>query len=272
MSAELAVAAPAQSLHPPFATQAIGEGRFFATMSAVMLAVVLVGFAPTFYLRPLHDLGPMPIHVHIHGAVLTGWFALLPVQAFLASAGSVQLHRRLGMFGLALGVVVLVTSPFATLIAISSLSATYGLDSALPFTAIGVAGSPIDTVIGYIATRSLAHFAYVSAFTAFLTGAVLFRRRPDVHKRLMILASLAMIGPAFTRMSTWPVFGGAEDFRFGIVGLTLLLFAMVVYDYLSARRVHRVTLWGGMLCVLSILGARIVGGTAFGEALVRAIA
>jgi hypothetical protein len=93
MSAEPAVSAPA--LDQPVATRAARQGRFFLSMSAVMLCIVLVGFAPTFYLRAFFDVRPIPIYLYVHGAVLTGWFIWLLVQTSLVSARRVDLHRRL---------------------------------------------------------------------------------------------------------------------------------------------------------------------------------
>jgi hypothetical protein len=261
----------AETLAQP-ATRAARQGRFFLTMSALMLCIVLVGFAPTFYLQAFFDERPLRLLLHIHGAVLTAWFVWLLVQTSLVAARRVDIHRRFGVTGVALGLSILVISPFVTLGAVNRLSAAYGWDSALPFTVVALSGSPINTVNEFVATVAWGNFAYLVAFAVLLTGAVIYRRRPDVHKRLISLASVAIIGPALTRISRWPVFGEFEDFRFGFAGLALLIGALVVYDYLHTERVHRATLWGGGICLIVVAGARIFAGTELGQALVRAIA
>ena len=96
-----------------------------------MLCVVLVGFAPTLYLRAFFDVRPVPIYLYVHGAMLTAWFIWLCVQTSLVAAHRVDMHRRFGVVGVVLGIAVLVISPFVTLGAVSRLAATYGLDSAL---------------------------------------------------------------------------------------------------------------------------------------------
>ena len=80
----------------------VGVGRrdpFFFGMSIVLLLTVLIGFAPTLYLRAFRDSPPLPGHLYVHGAILTGWFAWLVLQASLIKANRVAQHRRLGAVG-----------------------------------------------------------------------------------------------------------------------------------------------------------------------------
>lgn len=86
------------------------ERRFFAGMAFAVLAVVVIGFANTYYLWPLtratHTASgqllpsPTPFLVHVHAVVFSGWIALFVVQASLAATGRTALHRRLGMAAL----------------------------------------------------------------------------------------------------------------------------------------------------------------------------
>lgn len=184
----------AETWAPP-ATRTFPQSRFFLVMSAVMLCAVLVGFAPTFYLQAFFDARPMPLLLRVHGAVLTAWSVWLLVQTSLVAARRVDIHRRLGVVGVALGLTILVVSPFVTLGAVNRLSATYGWDSALPFTVVALSGSPINTVNGFVATVAWGNFAYPVAFAVLLTGAVIYRRSPDIHKRLMGKRSFAPSRP-----------------------------------------------------------------------------
>src|SRR3954466_5263426 len=90
---------------------------FFPAMSALLLVIVFVGFAPTYYLRPAAA-RPLPIYLHLHGAALTLWFSLLLVQTGLIASGRRALHRRLGLGGAALGAVIAVLTPFVVIWAI----------------------------------------------------------------------------------------------------------------------------------------------------------
>src|SRR5690349_19694024 len=98
---------------------AAGERRFFAAVAVASLAVVVTGFATSYYLWPLtrathypagQPISPaLPAVVHLHAVVFTGWVALLVVQAGLVDRGRVRSHRRLGRVGAVLVVVMVVT-------------------------------------------------------------------------------------------------------------------------------------------------------------------
>jgi hypothetical protein len=76
--------------------------RFFVAMAAAILALVLVGFARTLDLRALFDVPPIPAYLYVHGALLTAWFALVVAQTALIRHASVATHRRLGVVGVCL--------------------------------------------------------------------------------------------------------------------------------------------------------------------------
>ena len=71
----------------------ITKDSFFFWMSILLLGFVLVGFAPTFYLRPAGD--ALPLHLVIHGVLLTAWFVWFVVELDASSAGNTRLHRQL---------------------------------------------------------------------------------------------------------------------------------------------------------------------------------
>jgi hypothetical protein len=66
---------------------------FFSGTAWLMLASVLLGFGPTYYLAGVFH-APLPSRIiHIHGAVFSCWILLLLVQNSLAWAGRVDIHR-----------------------------------------------------------------------------------------------------------------------------------------------------------------------------------
>ena len=80
-----------------------------------MLTLVVVGFARTFYARPFFGAideptrsAELPRHLMLHGLVMTSWFALVVTQTLLIAKRNVALHRRLGIAGAALAVLVVV--------------------------------------------------------------------------------------------------------------------------------------------------------------------
>jgi hypothetical protein len=183
----------------------------------------------------------------LHGWVLTSWFALAFFQACLIRLGYPHIHRAIGVAGVFLAIAVVVTG-MATLVLFSNRNEFPELEPAL------VAGN----------------LAALISFSICIGSGVFLRRNPEAHKRLMLLASIAIAPPALDRLARLPalrdhlipIFGGFSMpfyLVFAAVGLVLLLVAFLVFDIVSRRRIHRATIWGMAWIVLvgQILGAGI---------------
>jgi hypothetical protein len=188
---------------------------------------------------------------------LTAWFAGLVLQTVLVRARRVDVHRRIG-WGLAVvALAVAATGVWITLGTVSALSAT---------------GFNADTVQA-LAPR-IAWGNYSSALTfAFLVGAaVLSRRHSEAHKRLMLLASIAIISPALARILRWPVFGPELNEGFAmaaIVGVFALAGVVAAYDVITRRRLHAATAVGVIVIVgVKLLAVLFIAQSAVGRALV----
>jgi hypothetical protein len=246
------------SLAPARRTQ---RSRFFLGISLTLLLIVLVGFTPTLYLRPLFHVQPKPAYLYLHGIILTAWFVWLPLQASLIAMRRVDLHRRLGIAGavIAAGVVA------------GALAAQLGKAHRLKLLGMNlVARLPIDAAIFW------QNLATLFVFATFVSLAIAMRSRPEVHKRLLILASINMLGPVFGRISRWPLLGGhGLDLtgpmelvlaRYAIVGLAV---ALIVHDLARRRRVHPATWIGIVSIVLTRIAATTIAASAVGRSVVR---
>jgi len=92
-------------------------------------------------------------------------------------------------------------------------------------------------------------FEEMIAFSTFIIAGLLSRRNPAEHKRYMILSAVAISDAGFARIwliginHTFPgPFGWWIQYFWGI---TLLLIAMLAWDWFKHRRVMRSVLWGG---------------------------
>src|SRR5512137_1440484 len=87
------------------------ERVFYTGMALAMLIAAYVGFARSFFLRPLFPEWPSPSEpiFYVHGVFFSAWCVLLVVQATLVGAGRTDLHRKLGVMGviIAVGMVIL---------------------------------------------------------------------------------------------------------------------------------------------------------------------
>ena len=86
----------------------------------------------------------------------------------------------------------------------------------------------------------------------------------------MLLASIALVGPALARIARWSVFGG-EDGPFVPIVFLGLLAVLIAYDIVSARRPHRATLIGCGGIVLALIAAQLIAHSEFGLSVVRMI-
>ena len=75
------------------------ERGFFTGSALAMLAVTFAGFAPSYYLAPLTGAVAVPMVVHIHAAIFTGWMMLYTAQNLLIAGGQRRVHRALGLVG-----------------------------------------------------------------------------------------------------------------------------------------------------------------------------
>lgn len=223
--------------HP--ATHQRARSRFYVAMAGGLLFIVLLGFTPTFYLRAFFDVPEIPVSVFVHGLVLTAWFIAFFLQTALVAVRRTDLHRRLGWVGGGLGVALLATSTVVTLNFVPRLVAL---------------GADIEARIPRFSAVVWADFAALLAFTIFLSTAIALRRHPESHKRLMLLSSISLVQPALARIFLWSVFAGLDNIVWALVSTSLLVFALGLYDLVSRKRVHPVTLLGGAF----FLGAMLV--------------
>lgn len=206
------------------------DRRFLSAMAWLLLGLVLVGFGQTWFLRPL--LGPpdaLAVSVQLHGALFFGWIMLFITQVGLVATGRHALHRRLGQLSLIL---------FALMLVSGLWTAWDGSRN----------GSAFETATGRPVL--LWPLANLVAFIAFYGLGYRDRRRPDFHKRWMLLASLAVAVPAFVRIGRWvemPMMGPLK----GLMISNLLLFLLALHDLRSRGSLHPATLWGGGLWLLS---------------------
>jgi hypothetical protein len=209
-----------------------GEHRYYYAVAAGLAAVVFAGFARTYYLKGWFGEPPLSLLLHVHGLVMTVWYALFAVQVGLVASHRVALHRKLGMAGVGLAAVAVVLN------AVVSLSLAKQRLLARPDSV----GAPM--LLG------LQLFAVLLVFAILIVLGVRYRRRPDYHKRLMTLAMLSVLGPAVTRLPL--SFVQNHDVGVAIVLSISIVVACIAVDTVRHRRLHPAFGWGGALVIGSI--------------------
>jgi hypothetical protein len=96
-------------------------------------------------------------------------------------------------------------------------------------------------------------------FACLVGAGFYFRRRVDVHKRLMLLATVSILPAATARLPFAFIQQVGPLAFFGLADL--LIVACLLYDLVARGRPHRATVWGGLLIVVSHPLRLVVGET-----------
>jgi hypothetical protein len=242
------VSAAAGSVGRPWGARA--ERRFYTGYTLAILLAILIGFAPSFFLRglvePFGPLKPLRPAVLVHGLVTTAWMLLFPLQAWLISAGKRSLHMQLGKLGFVLGAAMTVTA--------------YVLAMALYREPVAPPLTPALNVVLPLTD--------VATLCVLLPLAWVWRMDAQTHKRLMLVIACLLGGAAIFRLPIWDRSGIA-----GFVVIHLALFATLVplwlWDLRTRGKLHRATVIGSGILFVDMFGRLAIAQTAAWAAFVR---
>ena len=209
---------------------------FYFHMALACMAVAFLGFAPTYWLPMASGkLPPMPV-VHFHGLLFFAWTLYFAFQSWLAASGQITRHRTIGLIGVSLATAMTISG---FLVAVNAMKRS----AALGMTNEGIA-------FAIVPLSGILFFAVVVAL------AIANVRRPEIHKRLMLLAGISLLDAAVAR---WFLTFLAPP---GAVGpppvpvtiapalvACLLLVAAIVYEWRTQGRPHPVYVYGGAALV-----------------------
>jgi len=223
--------------------------RFHLWMAAVFVLIAFGGFTPTYWAKLAGGTFHAPPIVHLHGFVLFTWTLFYFVQTTWIAAGRTSTHRAWGLAGISL-FSVLICLIIATRITTLRLDEARGMgEASLRFAAVVFVAVPV--MIGLFA------------------AAIANVRKPEVHKRLMLVLMASMMTPALARLFlTYLAPAGAADgpppafvsIPPGMVA-TLLIVVAIVYDWRTRGRPHKAYIYGGLIVVAELFLAVAVAGT-----------
>lgn len=209
---------------------AIVRSRFYPHVASALAVLVFGAFLRTYYFRFLSDLPPLSALMQVHGLLFTAWVLLFTTQARLISAHRVDLHMKLGIAG-----AVLAAAVFAVGVA----------------TALHAGAVPGLRPSGRTGAQfSIIPLTSITLFGLLVGAGIALRRRASLHKRLMLLGMIAVLGPAVARLiglldlrrqSTW--------LQMGVVAVFVSW--CLISDWRKHRIVHPVFAYGGLGLLLS---------------------
>ena len=160
---------------------------FYSIASITLLVLTFIGFR-LFYLhlqaypgRPLTP--PIRTLLIVHGVLMTAWMLLSIIQPLLVAGGKKRIHMTLGIFGTILAAAIVVAG---YLVAVHAARVN----------------PPDLTLFGLNQKEFLTvPLSGVLTFGAFVFIGVWNRRRPEIHRPMMFMASMAVVSAAMGRMA-----------------------------------------------------------------------
>ena len=186
---------------------------FYFAMSLLMTVVVVYGFSLTMGARIIHPKTAPPTILYIHAFVFYGWLAFFIFQSALVRTHNVRLHRSMGWFGVGLGVVIPVL----------------GISTAITMNRIKMMANSASDAAAFM----LVPFLDIACFTTKFALAIYWRKKPEYHRRLILIASCALTAAGWGRFP-----GAFFQGNYFYAGVDLLILLGMVRDWIVNGRVH----------------------------------
>ena len=196
---------------------------FYFQMSLVCMAVAFLGFWPSYWGRmvagTLHE---APVS-HLHGIIFFGWSLYIVYQSWLGASGQIARHRAVGLIGVSLATAMVIFGVMVSIQVMHELAAKGRGEYGVTLVSISMSN--------------------IALFAGLIVFALMNIRRPEWHKRLMLMGTIAVTEPGFTRiwgLTLWARLGeGYLPFYVSVyIGTLALVIAVGAYDLVTRRRLH----------------------------------
>jgi len=206
--------------HQPIASVPEGKGllrHFYVAMALGIACIVVVAFGRQIVGYAIHPPPPRPWILYLHVTLSSLWVLLFVGQATLINVRRIAWHRFVGWFGLALGSLLPIVGILTALTMARFHIAQGGPDRSASLIV------PIFEMLAFAATFGLAFY---------------WRRRPEYHRRLMLMATCVLAFAAFPALPAW-----IKPMNAWYSAIALILLG-AARDWIAMRRVHPVYLYG----------------------------
>lgn len=215
------------------------DRNFFLTVVVIIWFGIVFGFGRDLIRHFGAPHVPYPFIVHIHAVAFAGWLSVLTAQVYLVRTSRLNIHRKLGTAAMALAAIMVVLGP---LTAIAMQRARLGTSESDP---------------SFLSAQLLS----IIAFAALAIAAFALRDNSSAHKRLIVMATLAISDAGFARLlggSVHALLGGG--FLASLAGIYLgsdvLAGGLGIYDIVTRQRLHPAyicgVLWLGLVQMTAI--------------------
>ncbi|HWA60639.1 MAG TPA: hypothetical protein VG939_04655 [Caulobacteraceae bacterium] len=203
---------------------------FYAVMSTVCVAVAILGFMPSFFVPLAQGTFSRAPVFYIHGLLFFSWSFFFCAQSWLVATGRTASHRDWGLLGPAFGAAMLFSVMAVVTVRLNR-------------------HPPIPTGPGS-ATFAWVDVSGMAFFVTCLALALANTRKPETHKRFMLLGTLSLLTAPRARWGD--VFYGAHDGPpgsfmeanwYNLATIALMLIP-IAYDWRTRGKVSKIWLVG----------------------------
>jgi hypothetical protein len=207
-------------------TRSLPTRALYVAIVIVMTSIVLAGFWPFYSAIPGGGTGAHWV-LYLHAAVFSGWMVLLFTQVVLVFRRKIRVHQGLGQLAIYYGLLVLVLGVVVTITE--------------PARHVMTGSATLDEAAGFL----LLPLVDMVLFAGFFGAGMMFRRQKEIHKRLMVLATVALLFAPAARI-------GAETGHLAVLAVWLLPLCMAIaHDAATRRRLEPVYVVGAVMFLVA---------------------
>ena len=216
---------------------------FYVWMAGLCAFVPFAAFAPTYWAPVVSGTFVGPPILHVHGFLFSAWILFFVAQSALAASGRMARHRAVGLVGISLATAMVIIGWLTALTKLQHAIALGDGERAIAF--------------------SIVPFLGIASFAGLFITAIANVRRPETHKRLMLVATVGLLQAAMGRVFrlflaspavlALPIMDAPSPPVAATIGpgiaADLIILIGIVYDWRTRGRPHPAYLIGGGVVV-----------------------
>lgn len=216
------------------------DGRSAIAAIAILALITLIGFGPVYYFIPGKAFSSFRWMTHVHASVMALWIALFAAQVYLVRSKNVKAHMTLGLAGVGVAFLIIVTG-----VIVAIQAGKYGSVSFPPNI------PPLSFMIVPLGD--------VLIFGVLFAAAIYYRKNPAHHRRLMILTAINFLPPALARIKIDALQNLGPLYFWGFPDVLAIL--MLAADTWKNRRLNPAFALGILLIIASQPLRLMISGT-----------
>ncbi len=196
----------------------------------LLVLATFAGFGPTYYFKLQTALSEYRLITTLHAAAMGAWIAVFALQIYLVRRKMIGLHMKLGMAAVGLALLIIIV----------------GYLTAVAAAKFGTAAAPPEIPPNSFLIVPLGD---IVLFAIFFGAALFYRKKPAIHKRMMLLTAFNFMPAAVARVPIASLQSLGPVWFFGFPDLMLII--LLIVDTWRNRRLEPAFALGALLLIAS---------------------